>query len=369
MVVMADADKIGAKAAAQVDFATTRVIELGQERLRAMQAASIAIDQRISQVAAFQLAAAAFAGSLLISDKVAPFTVALAFGACLAFVAGAVLAFRGTAAGKQHLPGLPPSYWKDAPTTKGFDAICAQEWLAMETEGAITFNKAQDEKQAWWLHASLWAGLIGAALVAGAAGSRLAAGATATSQSLTPAKPSADLLTPGRLALLDQAAVLPPAARERTDYVRLYFPMDIKSADDLPFTTMVDAPISSRRGLVGVYVVPGRGHIAGPPGTRLVNSVGALPSLFHGGCMVVNVVIDIENGKTLGSWCNVDESLTTPFREGEPGRPSGPNHARRGGGDIGVGEDDVRAAARGGDGRAAYRAGRGDVAAGVGGAA
>jgi hypothetical protein len=167
-------DVEGARSAARVAAISTMVVEQGQERLRALQASGAALDQRVTQVAALQLAAAAIAGTLLTGDgAIHPAKVLGAF-ACLAFVAGALIAFGGMKAGHQQLPGMLPSWWAAAADDPNFDGVHGREWLAAETEKNIAFNCRIDEKRAGWLDASLIVGLGGGLLIVASAFVRLA---------------------------------------------------------------------------------------------------------------------------------------------------------------------------------------------------
>jgi hypothetical protein len=122
------------------------------------------------------------------------------------------------------------------------------------------------------------------------------------------------------LATLDRRVILPAAARPKDDYVRFYAPMSIRTADDLPFTTMLDVPLKPGRVLVAVFVIPGEWGVPGPEGIRQVGNASSLPHVVHGGCRAVNVIMDPDSGRTLASWCNVDEDL--PPGPPPPGAPS-----------------------------------------------
>lgn len=105
---------------------------------------------------------------------------------------------------------------------------------------------------------------------------------------------------------LDARVILPAAARPKESYVRFYLPMDVADIEDLPFTTMVDVQLKSRKVVVGLFVVPGEWEVVGPPGVRGVSDRSGFPFAVHGGCLAVNVLLNPDTGETLGSWCNVD---------------------------------------------------------------
>lgn len=161
------------------------IVELGQERLKALQAGGIALDARTTQVAAFQLAAAAFASGLTAADKVSLAAAVLAGLGCLAFVIGSGLAFWGMRSCDNQVAGVDPSFWSGALTPVRFNDKLARSWAAEVTEGFIVDARKVDEVRARWLNRSLVAGGAGAVLVLGAAGMNVADkwnGLCATSQ-------------------------------------------------------------------------------------------------------------------------------------------------------------------------------------------
>jgi hypothetical protein len=106
---------------------------------------------------------------------------------------------------------------------------------------------------------------------------------------------------------------LPVGAHHLRTYVRYYAVTQIRTVDDLPFTTICGcvAVKPNTRVFVGVLVLPPTATatelvVRGPPRV-VVSALGDLPNLVHGGCEVVNVVVDATSRKTLGSWCNYDD--------------------------------------------------------------
>lgn len=149
------------------------VLELAQERLRAVHASSAALDGRCTQVAAFLLAAAAIAGTMLAGADLAVRTIFCAAISCLLFVVGAAVAFHGVRAEFQHLPGVHSAWWKAALEAKDFSETDARCWIAGLVEDAIKFNCEKDESRARALNWSLRLGVAGGLFVCLAALSRL----------------------------------------------------------------------------------------------------------------------------------------------------------------------------------------------------
>lgn len=150
------------------------IVELGQERLKALQTGGIALDARTTQVAAFQLAAAAFASGLTAAEKVSFSAAALAGLGCLSFVVGSGVAFWGMRSCANQVAGVDPSFWHGALTTPRFNDKLARSWAAEVTEGFIVDARQVDEVRARWLNRSLIAGAVGALSVLAAAGTNLA---------------------------------------------------------------------------------------------------------------------------------------------------------------------------------------------------
>ena len=143
------------------DDVSCMALQLAQDRLAAMQAASATLDSRCAQVAAALLAAAALAASLAVSDRASTIAVIWGSAACILFVVGSAVAFIGVQAAEQQLPGVPASWWAAVPDKTTFSASDARAWLAGRIEDAIIFNDAQDTKRSRALNASLLVGLLG----------------------------------------------------------------------------------------------------------------------------------------------------------------------------------------------------------------
>jgi len=117
--------------------------------------------------------------------------------------------------------------------------------------------------------------------------------------------------------------VMPKGAELLTSYSRQYSPPRVyQSEEELPFTTVM-SPVEAwpeprtTPVAVGVFVLPG---VWGddPPGVR-IGPRSRLPVAFHGGCRAVNVVFDPATGRTLGAWCNVDQTVPPPPPPAEAG--------------------------------------------------
>jgi hypothetical protein len=114
------------------------------------------------------------------------------------------------------------------------------------------------------------------------------------------------------LPVVDEQAVLPEGALPKERYVRRYSLREVRIGDDTPyFTTQgpfgFGAPI---RVWVAVYTLSGGGDEQHRPGLVELSEDEAMPMVFHGGCTVVNLVADQDNGETLASWCNMDDRPT-----------------------------------------------------------
>lgn len=125
----------------------------------------------------------------------------------------------------------------------------------------------------------------------------------------TDGRPTRILFDQAPVTSVDEQAVLPDGAPDKARYVRRYSLREVRIGEDTPyFTTQgaleFDAP---RRVWVGVYTLPGDLEEDGRPGATYVPEQGELPTVFHGGCSVVNLVADPDDGRTLASWCNVDD--------------------------------------------------------------
>jgi hypothetical protein len=114
------------------------------------------------------------------------------------------------------------------------------------------------------------------------------------------------------IAEIDDYIRMPAGARPEGEYIRFYSIAKPKTEDDLPFTTLIEPPRVpwGARVVLGVFVQRGTGDlwgIKGPPRAVIAPDSKQLPSPVHGGCSVVNVVVDLQTAQTLGSWCNFDD--------------------------------------------------------------
>lgn len=166
--------EIARKAAhkAPVESAST-IVALGQERLKALQAGGVALDTRTTQVAAFQLAAAAFSAGLTASERVGLWGASIAALACVAFVVGSGLAFWGMRCCDNQVAGVEPSFWSGVLSTPRFTDKLARSWAAEITEDFIFEARRVDEIRGDWLNRSLVVGAVGAGLVVLAVGANL----------------------------------------------------------------------------------------------------------------------------------------------------------------------------------------------------
>lgn len=148
------------------------IVTLGQERLKAMQAAGIALDARTTQVAAFQLAAAAFAAGLSGHEQTGLLAASASAVGCLLFVGGSGLAFWGMRSCKSQVAGVEVSFWKGALDERLTDKL-ARCWAAEITEDFTFEARHVDEVRAKWLNRSLLVGGAGALAVLFAVGFNL----------------------------------------------------------------------------------------------------------------------------------------------------------------------------------------------------
>jgi hypothetical protein len=114
------------------------------------------------------------------------------------------------------------------------------------------------------------------------------------------------------VSAVDAKAVLPDGALPKERYVRRYSLREVRLGDDTPyFTTQREFGfVAPRRVWVAVYTFPGDLDENQRPGLVVMSEDDAMPMVFHGGCAVVNLVADPDDGKTLASWCNVDDRPT-----------------------------------------------------------
>lgn len=144
------------------DVVSSFIVAQAQERLRALQVAAHALDQRVTQVAAFQFAAAAFAAGAAASDVLRFFASLSA----IAFVVGGVVAFRGIRSDPIHLPGIAPAWWKGAIDVEPFEMDTARAWAADVLQNAIEQVDHENCERARHLNLSLNYAVSGAVLVA-----------------------------------------------------------------------------------------------------------------------------------------------------------------------------------------------------------
>jgi hypothetical protein len=115
------------------------------------------------------------------------------------------------------------------------------------------------------------------------------------------------------IAAIERTVRLPTKAQAAQSYVRYYASVRAHSAEELPFTTIWDDASLPKSGRViaAIFVLPPLRTstelvVEGTPRAVPTERSG-LPSIFHGGCRVVNVIIDPVSLTTLNSWCNVDD--------------------------------------------------------------
>jgi hypothetical protein len=155
------------------DPVSAMIVEMAQEKVRGLQLSGAAIDQRCTQAATFELAAAALSGAFLALESASWDTKRWAAFSCLAFVIGAFFAFLGVWVGKQQLAGVEPSYWFRTKASGPDNVSEARAWIAGYLEDAIDANIKQDKWRSRGLNASLLCAVIGGMFVTAAAFSRL----------------------------------------------------------------------------------------------------------------------------------------------------------------------------------------------------
>jgi hypothetical protein len=141
------------------------ILRQAEDRLKALQTAAHALDQRVTQVAALQFAAAAIAGSATAAGPLA----ALGGLSSLVFLVGGVVAFRGIRSDPIHLPGIAPNWWEASLNVPSFGMDLAQGWAAGVYQTAITEVDNENCERARHLNLSLRYALGGASLLAFAA--------------------------------------------------------------------------------------------------------------------------------------------------------------------------------------------------------
>ena len=149
------------------------IVQLGQERLKALQASGTALDARTAQSASIQLAAAAFAGGLIATKDISISVAVLGFLACAAFVIGAAIAFYGITSCHAQVAGIEPEWWFPATEDPEFDEATGRSWAARTTQDMIDFTRNVDERRARYLNRGVFHGISGVILVLLAAFVRL----------------------------------------------------------------------------------------------------------------------------------------------------------------------------------------------------
>ncbi|MDO8900124.1 MAG: hypothetical protein Q7V15_02090 [Phenylobacterium sp.] len=155
------------------------IVALAQDRLKALQSGGIALDTRTTQVAAFQLAAAAFAAGLTGANAASLLAASLGAFACLAFVVGSGLAFWGMKSCDTQVAGLDASFWTGVVEAPWVTDRLVRSWAAETTEACTLEARRVDAERGRWLNRSLLAGAAGALAIVGATGANLYAGFSA----------------------------------------------------------------------------------------------------------------------------------------------------------------------------------------------
>jgi hypothetical protein len=106
---------------------------------------------------------------------------------------------------------------------------------------------------------------------------------------------------------------LPPGAYPLDSYARFYSSPRVHTLDDLPFTMILDPapgwPEPRSKPVVAAVFVQADGLFGEHPAkAHLVPETG-LPDLVHGGCDVVNLILDPVTGETFEAWCNYDDTM------------------------------------------------------------
>jgi hypothetical protein len=115
-------------------------------------------------------------------------------------------------------------------------------------------------------------------------------------------------LGPTVVRKLEAMLVLPRGAEELERYMRYYAEARADTADDLPFSTILDG-VHVRKGqplVLGIFALPNK-WTQSSAGAQIVK-LSAFPQFVHGGCWAVNVVYDPVHERLLGVWCNVADN-------------------------------------------------------------
>ena len=170
---MNESEKASEAAALLPEDVSSLILQLAQDRIKALQAASAAIDQRITQMAGFQLTAAALAGTFLVNSKDSFLGGAIALAATVAFLTGLSIAIYAVAKGHQEICGMVPRWWHDATKVDDFSIKDARAWMAGHSQFCIESNSKEDERRLRLMKASLAFGAIGGLCVLLSAGAKL----------------------------------------------------------------------------------------------------------------------------------------------------------------------------------------------------
>lgn len=161
-----EAEKVAAQTAYQANSDVSDfILAQAGERLRALQTAAHALDQRVTAVAAFQFAGAALAGA-----TAGPSLAAITALSGVLFVVGGITAFRGIRSDPIQLPGIAPAWWGEAPRAPSYQLDEAKGWAAGVYQNAIDQIDHENCERAKHLNVSLWYA-VAAAVLAGTAAS------------------------------------------------------------------------------------------------------------------------------------------------------------------------------------------------------
>lgn len=114
------------------------------------------------------------------------------------------------------------------------------------------------------------------------------------------------------VSAVERRIVLPDGSYKMDQYSRNYSTFRVDREEDLPFTTISnEAAIPYGRVLtLGVLYVPSDIH-PGQFGAHVVER-SQMPYIVHGGCSVINVVLDPSTAANAAVWCNADPNVAPP---------------------------------------------------------
>ena len=141
------------------------VFDLARERLSSQLPSSVNLIQRVVQLAALEMTAAALAANVAgaVHGRRLALVAALA---TVTFVAAAILALVGARSNVVYSPGVAPSRWTDALDHPAFDLQAVRTWALSDFRTAIAVNAAADRRRAKWLNLSIVSGVVGSGLLA-----------------------------------------------------------------------------------------------------------------------------------------------------------------------------------------------------------